>query len=210
MKLHALLTAIIVGVNFLLPASAAPVVYDVLFDGSRVGPAGTGTLVYDSDTRVLSEFSWDFGAEGHGAATTFLLRVGSFTLGGTPRTPFLWDILSHTGDCESIVGPDGIGCDLVFRLDPALGAVVPSTNMTGDAQFLSFAAGLPTSYGFGPFGDPIVAGYVSLREAAAAAEPSTALLALIGLIAIFGRSFGRKSSMEYQQPNSCASLSAVI
>lgn len=43
-------------------ANAAPILYDVEFDGSGAGDPGTGSFSYDADTKVMTSFIWDFGS----------------------------------------------------------------------------------------------------------------------------------------------------
>lgn len=173
-----LLAALIVTAAVALPAVAEPVEYNVTFDGALHGPAGTGTIVWDESAALMSTFTWDFGAEGSGALSTDFLNLDTGATPGGTEGEFLWDVITNVGVCGSFIGTDGIGCEAAFPLLPYQGTF--TANQTGDAQFISYAPGIPSTYGIGAYGSPSLQGHITVTPVAVP-EPSSGILSAFGI-----------------------------
>jgi hypothetical protein len=75
-------TGVLIFCGAVVAAEATPVTYDVIFDASGSGVAGTGRVVYDAAAPATTEFTWDFG-EGltGGVISKALMSLGPETLG---------------------------------------------------------------------------------------------------------------------------------
>lgn len=77
-----------------LSANAAPVLYELEFDGSGSGDPGNGSFFYDGDAKVLSGFTWDFGSGRTGGTDDSSLLFDVF---GKPFAQFLFEVVTGTG-----------------------------------------------------------------------------------------------------------------
>ena len=58
---------------------ASTVTYIISFDGSQIGPAGTGAFVWNDESLSMSSFTWEFGTEIQGGINDSLLGAEFFT-----------------------------------------------------------------------------------------------------------------------------------
>jgi len=71
-------------------AHAIPTNFSVIYDGSRVGGAGTGAFTFDAATSQLTDFTFTFGAVTGSLPNQDL----TFPIGGAPFANFVFEILS--------------------------------------------------------------------------------------------------------------------
>jgi hypothetical protein len=80
---------------------AVPVDYSVAYDGSKIGPAGTGSFAWDSVTSQFSNFNWNFG----GSTDTLMANNWRSSIFGGTMGQFLFEILSgedvHPAACSA-------------------------------------------------------------------------------------------------------------
>lgn len=152
----------------------AGVIYEMTFDGSLVGPAGTGSFDWDSTTSTMTDLNWDFGGGQTGGLTDSALAAsGNFLFNsvffdpGDPSTS--GSSLQVPGGFGNIFGnfpTDLDGAEVAYCW--GLGNVDCGMPLGGDStyQFVNAA------------GAAIARGIVSVAEANV---PEPASLALLGL-----------------------------
>lgn len=93
-------------------ALAVPVLYDLHFDGSSLGGAGRGSVAFDAETGVISNFSWVFDNGTYGGLKDDVMTWSGFNV---------WDILSDenlTGKGCGIATSCGVGIYVDDPEDP--------------------------------------------------------------------------------------------
>jgi PEP-CTERM motif-containing protein len=149
-------------------AESAIVDYTVTYDGSVLGPSGTGSFSFDDapGLEVISDFVWDFGG---GMSGGLLLVPGDHAF-----SKYLFDILTGVA-ATGFVGA-GFGPSSHFGF--------PVVNGSGtfceveDGVFCTGASQTAPTYRFVAQGVPVVSGLVSVAPAAVPQPASLALLAL--------------------------------
>lgn len=115
-------------------AQAAALRYNLVFDGSEVGPAGTGSFLWDADTLTMTSLTWSLGPDITGGVPDYILL-------GQPGSPSLGQAMFEvmTGqDVHPTVSPN-------FAVG-ALGGL-DGTFPNGEIQFVGIEAFLnPMTY----------------------------------------------------------------
>jgi hypothetical protein len=155
-------------------ANAIPVNFNVLYDGSQVGGAGTGSFSFDQDTSQVRDFTFTFGS-----VTGSLPNIDlSFPVFGAPFGNFFFEILTGQD-----VHPVGCG-----TTNPRCGANFGAVSQL--VQFAMFSRSIGSSlaaYEFRNSAQAVVfAGLLSVQQV-----PEPAGLALIGL-AVLGVALARR------------------
>jgi hypothetical protein len=164
-----------IGLLTLASASfAVPIRQDITFTPSLVngGPAGVGSLVWDSETLLLSEVTWDFGLGRAGGISPSIL--------GAPLQGYTWGALLY----EQMTGLDIISPPFTNFSFGTIFGNFPST-YSGTAIFGTLGL---RSYEFvswsGPTREVLATGTLTVATRGVP-EPGTWALLVIGLAGIF-------------------------
>jgi len=136
-KILVILAAVLMSIEVV----AVPITYDVTFDGSVSGPAGTGVLVHDAALAAsdqITAFSWDFGSGLTGALVPSVAIFDKILFGildGTNSTTNVWYLSPVVSGSFSKVAFCGLSnsatCDSVSATPAYHFNVVGGANYTG-------------------------------------------------------------------------------
>jgi hypothetical protein len=151
---------------------AVPVTYDLSY-ASEIGPSGVGSAIWDADSRLLSEFTWDLGVGIVGGILSS--NLSSNAPGGGTVGSFVWELVS--GDTTA---------------DPS-DVVAIGFNPQGLFGFNGFVSFRQTGiYTFSNDMGPTTTGRVSIAPRVSVAEPAS--LAMFAL-SLFGLALARRRTI---------------
>jgi hypothetical protein len=159
-------------------ARAVPMDYSVVYNGTSIGPASTGSFSWDPETSAFSNFTWNFSS----TADTLMANNWRTSIFGGTMGQFLFEILTgedvHPAGCSA-----GARCSFSS-------ANIRSSLLTS-VEFRTLSPGM-SEYLFRNGASVLFSGTLSVTRVLAVSEPLTVCLIGIGLL---GLSLRRRKSL---------------